>query len=213
MPNAAFRRVARLILTLLALLAALPAAAQEDLYRIRPGDVLRIEVVEDNTINRTVLVAPDGRISIPLAGTIQAGGRPIEAIQTSIAQRLAPNFAAEPTVFVSIEQIAAVRETPMAPAAPVEPVTIDLYVLGEVNSPGRVTAEPGTTVLEFFAQIGGFTRFAATKRIQLRRREADGTETIYTLNYDAIIDGSSPNGTATLADGDVLVVPERRLFE
>lgn len=202
----------RVLLAALALpllvLAALPAAAQ-DLYRVQPGDVLRIEVVEDETLNRTVLVAPDGRISVPLAGTIQAGGRSVEAIEQSLTQRLAPNFAASPTVFVGIESLA-----PQVPVTPATPPTIDIFVLGEVTTPGRVTTEPGTTVLELFAQTGGFTPFAATRRIQLRRTDpVSGQETIYLLDYRAILAGTSPNGTTRLIDGDVIVVPERRLFE
>jgi polysaccharide export outer membrane protein len=61
--------------------------------------------------------------------------------------------------------------------------------------------------------MGGFTRFAATKRVQLRRTDANGAETIYPLNYDAIEAGTSPNGAAVLVDGDVIMVPQRRLFE
>ena len=192
----------------LLLFAALPAAAQ-DLYRVQPGDTLSIEVVEDNTLNRSVLVAPDGRITVPLAGAIQAAGRSVDAIQQSLTQRLAPNFAATPTVFVGIASTA-----PTGPLTPATLPTIDIFVIGEVTTPGKVTTEPGTTVLELFAQTGGFTPFAATRRIQLRRTDAtSGQETIYLLDYRAILSGASPNGTTELVDGDVIVVPERRLFE
>lgn len=204
------RRLLPFAAGLLALLAAGIAAAQ-DLYRVSPGDVLRIEVLEDESLNRTLLVAPDGRITVPLAGAIQAGGRSVEAVQNSITEQLTPNFAAPPTVFVSLEQLA--PEAPPLPAVPAEEPVITLSVLGEVNNPGRVATEPGTTLLEFFAQVGGFTPFAATERIQLRRRDASGTETIYLLDYEAILEGRSPNGTTLMADGDVVVVPERRLFE
>lgn len=208
----AVRRLVPFAISLVVFLVAGFAVAQ-DLYRISPGDVLRIEVLEDDSLNRTLLVAPDGRITVPLAGSIQAGGRPVEAVQNSITERLAPNFAAQPTVFVSLEQLAPEEAPIPQQVVPEEEPTITLSVLGEVNNPGRVNAEPGTTVLEFFAQIGGFTPFAATKRIQLRRRDEAGTETIYLLDYEAILDGRSPNGTALMADGDVVVVPERRLFE
>ena len=73
--------------------------------------------------------------------------------------------------------------------------------------------EPGTDILQLFALIGGFTDFAATKRIQLRRLNADGAEEIYALNYDLIEQGISPYGRAVLRDGDTFIVPVRRLFE
>lgn len=186
----------------------------QDLYRVRAGDTLRIEVIEDATLNRSVLVAPDGRITIPLAGSIVAAGRAVGAIQNDVALRLAENFAVTPSVFVAVERLFEPRIVPPTPAAPpAPPPTIDVYVLGEVGAPGLREVAPGTTVLQFFAQVGGFTRFAATKRVQLRRTDASGTEQIYTLNYQAIEEGRSPNGAVQLSDGDVIMVPQRRLFE
>lgn len=193
-----------------ALLTATLASAQQA-YRVRAGDILRIEVIEDNTLNRTVLVSPDGRITVPLAGSINAGGRSVEQIQSDLTAALAPSFASPPNVFVAIEQLRP-RE-PQLPTLPEPDPTIDIYVLGEANGAGKIEVDPETTVLQLFAQMGGFSNFAATTRIQLRRTEADGSETVFVLNYDAIEAGQSPNGTSTLEDGDVLIVPQRRLFE
>lgn len=188
-----------------------PAAAQ-DAYRIHPGDTLRIEVLEDATLNRSVLVSPDGRISVPLAGSVMAAGNPLEAIQRAVAAQLSPNFAAPPSVFVSVERLAApVVAGPVGP--PAAPPTMDIFIIGEVGNPGKLQVAPGTTVLQVFAQMGGFTKFAATSRVQLRRVDAAGVEQIYALDYDAIVAGSNPNGRTTLAQGDVIVVPQRRLFE
>ena len=73
----------------------------------------------------------------------------------------------------------------------------------------------GTTVLQFLAQSGGFTKFAAKKRIQLRRTEAStGVVKVYSIDYRAVERGGDvPNAMARLIDGDVIVVPEKRLFE
>lgn len=194
---------------LIAPMALAPAALAQDQYRIRPGDVLRIEVIEDPSLNRSVLVAPDGRISLPLAGAVQAGGRPLDDIQADLARLLAPNFAVAPSVFMSIEQI--FRAPPPVPQA--EPRTVGIFVLGEVNNPGQLGIVPGTTVLQLFAQMGGFSNFAATKRIQLRRTDAGGQEKTYLINYDAIEKGTSKTGGTVLREGDVIIVPQRRLFE
>ena len=90
---------------------------------------------------------------------------------------------------------------------------MDIFVLGEVGSPGKMTVTPGSTVLQVFAQMGGFTRFAATARVQLRRTNAQGIENVYALDYDAIEAGLSNDGMVQLIAGDVIVVPQRRLFE
>jgi polysaccharide export outer membrane protein len=189
---------------------ASPGAAQ-DSYRIRAGDVLRIEVIEDPSLNRSALVSPDGRVTLPLAGGVVAAGRSIEEVQADLSVGLAANFAVPPNVFVSVERLAEVR--PAGPATPTVAPTIRVFVLGEVNSPGELAVAPGTTILQLFAQMGGFGDFAATRRVQLRRIGADGTEAIYNIDYQAIENGTSPNGTATVLDGDVIVVPQRRLFE
>lgn len=203
--------VLTLVLTgpLLAIIAAAPAQAQAD-YQIHAGDTLHIEVLEDASLNRSVLVAPDGRISMPLAGTIKASGQSVETLQATLAGLLAPDFAATPNVYVSIEKLAVRVPGNAAPAA----ATIDVFVIGEAAKAGKLSVAPGTTLLQIFAEMGGFSQFAAIKRIQLRRMNATtGVEDIYTYNYRAIEQGTSTAGNTVLADGDVIVVPQRGLFE
>ena len=124
---------------------------------------------------------------------------------------LSSNFATPPNVFVSIESLAEQRDP--AALTPAAPPVISVYVVGEAGNTGRLDVEPGTTVLQMFAVMGGFTNFAATKRIQLRRTDpASRAETVYRLNYDAIEKGAA-TGRSLLQDGDVILVPQRRLFE
>lgn len=185
-----------------------PDMADAQSYQIRPGDTLRIEVLEDPSLNRTVLVAPDGRISVASAGTLRAAGLSVDSVQRALTNRLAPNFANPPNVFVAISGLGERVERPLA----VEE-TITVYVLGETSKPGKMELEQGSTVLEAFAVMGGFTNFAATKRIQLRRVDpATHTERVFNLNYDKIERGA-PSGRTPLFDGDIIVVPQRRLFE
>jgi polysaccharide export outer membrane protein len=170
--------------------------AQE--YRVQPGDSLRVEVVEDASLNRVVLVAPDGRISLPGTASVRASGLTIAQIQSALTSQLSPSFVSPPSVFVGVEGLAPERE----------PRLIGIFVVGEGNTVGRVEIRPGTKLLQAIAQFGGFTNFAAVKRIQLRR----GAE-VYTINYESILDGSSPNGDVRMLAGDVIVIPQRKLFE
>jgi polysaccharide export outer membrane protein len=187
---------------LLALLSAPLALAQSAGYRIQPGDQLAITVLEDDTLNRTTLVLPDGRISVPLAGSIQAAGRSVESVESTIADRLASNFAVRPCVFVSVVAVTDELET------------FPIFVVGQVGEPGQRDVEPGTTMLQAIALAGGLDRFAATKRIQLRRADpATGQERLYIFNYRAVERGGAIQSMITLREGDVIVVPERRLFE
>ena len=198
---------AALALFLAAVMLA-PQAMAQGSYRIQPGDTLDVTVLEDEALNRQVLVGPDGRISLPLAGTVRAGGQTIEAVEASIADRLAPNFAVKPNIFVALSALA----LPPEPGA-ITSNLIDVYVLGQVNTPGRMQLEPGTSLLQAIAAAGGVDRFAATKRIQLRRTIAGGQEQMYLFNYRDVERGGRITSSLTLRQGDVIVVPERRLFE
>ena len=203
------RRILAVLATailMLPLLLAPKVLAQEG-YRIRPGDTLRIEILEDPGLNRSALVSPDGRIAFPLAGGVVAAGRTLEQVQGDLAARIAPNFAATPNVFISVERLAE-RQAGGGTGGTRAVATIDVFVMGEAAKPGKLELKRGTTVLQAFAQMGGFSKFAATKRVQLRR----GAKT-YGLNYKAIEDGTSTAGAMVLQEGDVIVVPQRRLFE
>jgi polysaccharide export outer membrane protein len=188
------------------MVSAVAAQAQGD-YQIRAGDVLQIEVLEDPSLNRAVAVLPNGQISFPFAGTLNAGGSTIGQVQAAIRNALSPNFAAPPTVFVGVSP----RQDPLATTA-LDGDGIDVYFVGEVNNPGLVVVKRGTTLLQAVAISGGVSRFAAIKRIQLRRTGADGVQRVTFLNYKALADGAVTTDIE-LKDGDVILVPERRLFE
>jgi len=191
-----------LLAALLTLLTAPFALAQSAGYRIQPGDQLAITVLEDDSLNRQTLVLPDGRISVPLAGTVQAAGRSVDAVENTIADRLASNFAVRPSVFVSV---VSVSDTGL---------TFPIYVLGKVGNPGQRDIEAGTTLLQAIALAGGLDRFAATKRIQLRRTDpSTGKERLFLFNYNAVERGGAIESMITLREGDVIIVPERHLFE
>jgi polysaccharide export outer membrane protein len=203
-------RLFKLFSLILAFVAmALPAAAQDG-YKIRPGDKLAIEVVQDPSLNRTTLVLPDGRFSFPPAGTLSASGRTIGQVQGAVASAIQSNFSVPVDVFVSVEP------APVTPRAtgPIAPTTMSVYFLGEIGSPGPKELPLETTLLQALSTSGGFTNFAATKRVQLRRTNpTTGLQSVFLVNYDALANGAELRNDLPLQDGDVILVPERRLFE
>ncbi|MCU9848001.1 polysaccharide biosynthesis/export family protein [Defluviimonas sp. WL0024] len=209
----------RTLLGLLVAVLLVPAAWAQSGYRIQAGDLLQMEVLEDPSLNRSLLVLPDGTVSLPLVGTVRATGQTVEGLRSSITSALASNFASPPTVFLSVGQlnpmttaVNAANAQAAAASIAVGP-TIAIYALGEVTTQGRRDVAKGTTLLQFLAETGGLTRFAAAKRIQLRRVDkATGTEKVYRYNYNAVKAGAQAP-SIVLREGDVIVVPERRLFE
>lgn len=191
----------RILFLLVALLFGTMAQAQGT-YLIKPGDVLRIEVLEDNSMNRNALVLPDGTISLPQAGVVQAAGKTVAAVQSEVTTLLEPSFAAQPSVFVGVDNLAQATATGGGSRA------IPIYVMGEALKTGKIEVKAGSTLLQVLAETGGFTKFAATKRIQIRR----GADT-YLVNYQAIEAGTDTSAMMVMKAGDVIIVPQRRLFE
>ena len=180
-----------------------PAQAQTEIagdWLLAPGDRIDISVLEDPSLNRQALVRPDGKISMPLAGAIAVAGLTPEAVQGLIRRRLAKDFIEPPNVTVSLIALGIEDE----PA---------FYVLGEVARPGRFTFDEETpvTVLQALALAGGLEVFAARKRVQIRRY-ADNVETLQLFDYDAVESGEALMPLLLIEDGDVIVVPERGLF-
>lgn len=183
---------------------AFASAATAQQYGIQVGDRLTIEVLEDETLNRTVTVLPSGTINFPYAGSINVAGSSPTTVESRIAQSLSGVLASKPTVFVTA--------TPLDAAfAEDEEAVISVYIMGEASAPGAKELPPGTTFLQALSEAGGLTPFAATKRIQLRRASNPGHVT--TVNYQAIMSGAAMNFDPVLAEGDVIIVPERKLFE
>lgn len=201
-------------LVLIMALVIAPMAFAQGSYRIQAGDTLAISVLEDPNLNRTVLVRPDGGISLPIAGNIQAGGNSISAVERLVTERLASGFSIKPTVSVALAAVGPIANA-VAQAQAVEAANtkMDIFFIGEVNGAGNQQVERGTTLLQAIASAGGLTQFAADKRIQLRRTDRDGRETIFLFNFDAVQSGAQITNNLVVQSGDVIVVPERRLFE
>lgn len=200
----------RLILTSLAAVLLLLGNASAQNYSLQPGDLIEVTVLEDPTLNREALVRPDGKVSLPLAGTVTAGGRSPEQVQASVRAALRKSFVEPPTVTVSLLALAPEEE----PEEEEEEILPAIFVLGEVGDPGRFEYEyeKPVNVLQALSMAGGLDIFAAAQRIQVRRR-VDGVEEIIYFNYEAVEEGGAIDELVVLGEGDVVVVPERGLFE
>lgn len=202
----------RIFWALLAAFALTTGAQAQSSYKIKPGDVLSVEVLEDSSLNRQVLVLPDGQISFPLAGSVPVAGRSVGDVAGALTTALGSNFAAPPNVFVTVATLS--KPTGGGGSVRALPRTIDVYGIGELKAPGRIEVKKDTTLLQYLAAAGGFTPYAATKRIQLRRNDpSSGKDYVYRFNYHAVTRGAQIQGDFRLMDGDVIIVPERRLFE
>lgn len=186
-------------------LLTIQASAAGQSYKLQAGDRLDVSVWQDDKLHRQVIVRPDGRISFPLAGHLQAAGSSLEALEARIKNRL-QKFYAE-ALDVSVSLLASFESQ-----IPEEEIPDLIYVTGEVKKPGPFEMKKPTTVLQALARSGGLGPFAAKKRIQIRRLVRDQYE-VYLFDYKAVERGYDLEDNILLRDGDVIIVPERRLFE
>ena len=198
----------RVVLSLLvALLLAAATTAHADTYRLRPGDVLDVNVIQDPKLNRQIVVAPDGYVAFPLAGRFRAGGLTASAVESALKKGLQKQFTTELDVTVSYIQ-SEKRELKDAKDA-----EYTVYVTGEVAKPGAfVVPKRPPTVLQAIALSGGLGPFAAARRIHVIRKVSGG-ERVFPFDYKLYERGHNLEGNITLRNGDVVVVPERGLFQ
>jgi polysaccharide export outer membrane protein len=159
-----------------------------DEYRLGPGDKLRIEVYKDPQLSQSVQVRPDGKITLPLIGDLEANGRTPIDLRDTITQSL-KEYVTNPTVTVIV----------------VEALASKVYVMGEVTHPGTMELHGPTTILQALAMAGGFKEFANTKDVRVLRPSADraSVQTI-TFNYKDVLKGDAR--PFLLRSGDTVVV-------
>ncbi len=168
-------------------------------YRLKRGDTISVTVWQDQNLNRQVLVRPDGRISFPLAGNLRAAGRSPESLGIGLKQRLRKFYNDDLDVTVSLVSVDKSSDRV-------------IYVTGQVTRPGPFEIKKPTTVLQALALSGGLGPFAAQRRI-LVRRKIKGRDVVFPFDYAKAESGRDITGNIYLRDGDVVVVPERGLFE
>jgi polysaccharide export outer membrane protein len=157
-------------------------------YRMSAGDKLRIEVYKDPQLSQSLQIRPDGKITLPLVGDIEATGRtPIE-LRDAIRDAL-KEYVNNPTVTVIV----------------VEAVAATAYIMGEVNHPGSISLQGPLTVLQALAMAGGLKDFANAKNIRILRKSRLGTQLI-NFNYKEASQSLGPQ--MYLQPGDTVVVPD-----
>lgn len=158
-------------------------------YLVGPEDILHISVWKEEELNREVVVGPDGKISFPLVGNVQAAGRTTEEIQRDITQQL-EKYIPDPVATVSVQTVSGYK----------------IYVLGKVNNPGEFTIGRYIDVLQALTLAGGLNPFASKNGIKILRRE-DGKEKVFPFKYGEVEDGENLEQNIILQSGDVVVVP------
>lgn len=167
-----------------------PETPHNDSYVIGNSDVLAVTVWKQPEISRSIPVRPDGRISLPLVGEIQAAGLTPLQLEQAIAAKL-KTYMTNPEVTVIVEKINSQK----------------FNVLGRVAKPGSYPLTATTTVLDAIASAGGFLDFAKQKGIYILRHASNGGQTRIPFNYKDVIKGKHVEQNIRLQPDDTVIVP------
>jgi polysaccharide export outer membrane protein len=165
-----------------------PAAAPTSDYVLGVEDRLSISVWKEPDLSRTVAIRPDGKITCPLVGDVQAAGRTAKQLSADLTTALA-RFVKEPVVNVMVESIESYK----------------VYVLGQVATQGALILKRRTRLLEAIALSGGLTQFANRSDVVLIRYD-DEKESRTRIDYRKIVSGEKAELNIFLRPGDTIIV-------
>jgi polysaccharide export outer membrane protein len=162
-------------------------------YILQPQDLLKVQVFEEEALDRDVRVSQNHTITLPLIGTVDLTNRTVHDAEQLITELYGRDYLVNPQINITVTEYT--QRT--------------LNVLGAVNSPGTVLIPPEKelTLVDAIARSGGFSRLANRGRVSLTRKLPGGGTAHYTIDVDKLITGNAARQWL-VQDGDVVYVPE-----
>ncbi|MDD3579936.1 MAG: polysaccharide biosynthesis/export family protein [Desulfobacca sp.] len=169
--------------------AAVAQAVDVENYQLGPEDLIEISVWKEPELTKQLIVRPDGKISYPLIGEVQAAGKTVKELRDEIHKGL-EKFVTDAQVTVLLLKAQHYK----------------IYVVGKVNKPGEFVVGRPTTVMQALAMAGGLTPFASPGNIAVLHRSGD-QEMVFPFDYKDVSRGYNLEENRILLPGDVVVVP------
>lgn len=167
-------------------------------YQIGVGDTVSVHVWRNPELTQTIVVRPDGNISMPLMGDVAAEGLQPEALADEISAGLSEVIRnPEVTVMVNSPVSSEYRNR--------------VRITGQVGQPISIAYRQGMTVLDLVLEAGGLSPFAAGDRAVMHRNTGEAYES-FNLNLDAILEDGDMRTNYTVQPGDVVSVPRKTLL-
>ncbi len=170
-----------------------PGPPQEG-FVLGPEDVIEVVVWKNPDLSRQVVIRPDGKISLPLIGDVAASGLTADQLASDMTERFK-----------------AYKENPSVSVNVIEVNSYYVFMVGEVNNPGKLPFKSYTTLLQALSAAGGFTQFASRNDIRVVRNitslEGNVKELRIPIRYDDLVSDEGGVYNITLKSGDTVVVP------
>jgi polysaccharide biosynthesis/export protein len=157
-------------------------------YQIGVGDLLDIEVYDEPDLTREVRVLTDGAISVPLLGTLKAGGLTVGELEKKVTALLAEKYLVNPQVTVMVKEFS------------------NIFIFGEVKNPGSFPLYGKMTVFEAITLAGGFTEVANPTKVKVIRNEG-GHEVTLEVDVERLTKKGDASQDIALKANDRVIVP------
>ncbi len=172
----------------------IPPGPPEEGFVLGPEDVIDVVVWKNPDLSQQAVIRPDGKISLPLIGDVPASGLTADQLAQDIGERYKA-YKENPSVSINVVSVNSYY----------------VFMVGEVNGPGKLQLKSYTTLLQALSLSGGFTQFASRNDIQVVRNvvSADGQikELRIPIRYDDLIAEDGGVYNLTLKSGDTVIVP------
>lgn len=180
-----FRTSLALILTVL--IGNIAYASER--YLLNAGDILDISVWNEEALQKQLVILPDGMISFPLAGELQAQGQSVTELQAAIKHELT-EYLADPVVTVSVANVSGNT----------------VHIMGKVLKPGNFVMNKSIDVMQALSMAGGLSPYAEENKIIVLRRSGEAQQ-VLPVHYASIKKGQELQTNIILQSGDVIVIP------
>ncbi|MCU0966514.1 MAG: polysaccharide export protein [Burkholderiaceae bacterium] len=170
---------------------AVPGTAKPSIddYRLGMHDLIEISVFQVPELSRIVRVNAAGKISLPMIGTVTAGGLTTAELEEEIAGRLAKNLLQDPQVTVFVK----------------EGVSQRVVIEGQVKKNGVYALTGRTTLLQAIAMAEGLAPLANENEVKIFRQLDDGRKEMMVFDLENIRIGRAED---PLVKGNDVVVIE-----
>ncbi|MCC5790036.1 MAG: polysaccharide biosynthesis/export family protein [Opitutales bacterium] len=170
--------------------------AEPDSYLLNAGDLIQVIVFQEPDLNREVRISQNGRVQLPLVGSVDLAGNTVQEATERIFDLYEGDFLINPQINITVLEYSQRR----------------VNVMGEVNSPGTIMFPPeeSMTIIDAISRAGGPNSLGNLRRVSLIRKTEEGEMENFTINVDEIMSGNS-DVLWVLQKDDTIVVPRRRI--
>lgn len=165
-------------------------------YVLKPSDVIKVQVFQEEDLTKEVRVEADGTVTLPLIGSVKIGGMTVGEAQSLVTELYNRDYLVNPQVSLLVLQFS--------------PKYVQVLGRTTEQRPVEIPSDRELTLTDAISRVGGITRLGNPKQVKIKRVTDDGDTKTMTVNFDRIVTDPDESDIV-LQPGDTIYVPERRI--